>query len=593
MTLIDPQPTFDQARNLASKVESNWRNVILPQSLRTAFSQAWEAKVGYPANQATAFMKFFTSAKKSENVTDVDLALAISVSPLRSLLYGFKIAAENIATTHNISAYGEIYKSKVQGEPSCWPQFTAAIEATDSIAPSEKTLLKEFLTDSKKYYDIKGIARDDFATPALCRASGKRIDRFSIVDQLAAATTTEIYTQFVQFINGIEVLTPQTDTILKFNTDRQYHLRNSTLTKPFTILTGASGTGKTRLASSLANYLSKEDGSNIAIVAVGADWTDSRSVLGFVNHLREFNGKPIYQSTPILDLILRSKEDPDYPYFLILDEMNLSHVERYFSDFLSAMEQSNGSLELHKEGANKLPRFAGDEAGVPHFIEYPKNLFVIGTVNIDETTYMFSPKVLDRANVIEFIVDEDEMKGFLGDPQSYPEIARAELGVSEGFLQLAQQAQAGKLETLPATCAKDIGDHLVNLLKILKEGRFEFAYRTAKEVNTYLRVCRHLSEDSGAWDGGKWEKDLDDQILQKLLPKLHGSMGRIGPLLAHLATYCHKGEIQAIEKGQTGIKLKEAETLERTEQTPFPRSLAKLKSMIHTLLDEQFVSFIQ
>jgi hypothetical protein len=377
------------------------------------------------------------------------------------------------------------------------------------------------------------------------------------------------------------------------------HLGGALITKPFTILTGASGTGKTKLATALASYLKNSDRSNAATIAVGADWTDNRSVLGFVNHLRPLGGKPSYQSTPILDLILRANQDPNYPYFLILDEMNLSHVERYFSDFLSTMEQTDGSLELHKEGENKLLRFEGDELEVPHRIEYPKNLFVIGTVNIDETTYMFSPKVLDRANVIEFTVSEKEISEFLKDPQPYQEIEPAEPGVAEGFLQLAMQAQQGDLEALPPTCSDAIADHLLDLFTILKAGRFEFAYRTAKEVNTYLRVCRHLSEDAAAWDGGEWAKNLDDQVLQKLLPKLHGSMGRIGGLLAALANYCHSGEYKAPEnhsgasqQNQSRNQLEEASKL-IVEDAKFPRSLEKLQAMIHTLRDEQFVSFIQ
>ena len=102
----------------------------------------------------------------------------------------------------------------------------------------------------------------------------------------------------------------------------------------------------------------------------------------------------------LLDLILESSkiENSNKPYFLILDEMNLSHVERYFADFLSAME-SNELISLHKSDDEN---YKDDVVIVPKSIELPNNLFVIGTVNIDETTYMFSPKVLDRANVIEF-----------------------------------------------------------------------------------------------------------------------------------------------------------------------------------------------
>lgn len=337
---------------------------------------------------------------------------------------------------------------------------------------------------------------------------------------------------------------------------------------------------------------------DLEVVAVGADWTDNRSVLGFVNHLNSNENRPYYQSTPFLDLLLRANDSPEVPYFLILDEMNLSHVERYFSDFLSVMEQTDGVLKLHSENGN-LKRAGKDEADVPPQLPYPANLFVIGTVNIDETTYMFSPKVLDRANVIEFTVSEEEIDTFLKDPQPYPEIEPAAPGVAEDFLALAKEAHDMKLDALPQVPKEAIAAHLLSLFKILKAGRFEFAYRTAKEVNTYLRVCRHLSLDSDVWDGGEWKKDLDDQILQKLLPKLHGSMGRIGGLLATLANYCHSGEYKepdletgASQQNQSRNQLEVATKL-TSEGAKFPRSLEKLQSMIQTLRDEQFVSFIQ
>ena len=372
----------------------------------------------------------------------------------------------------------------------------------------------------------------------------------------------------------------------------------SLLSKPFVILTGASGTGKTKLAESIAAYLSDKEETNRAVVPIGADWTDNRPALGFVNHLRTAkDGRPIFQSTPIVDLLLQAnkKESELVPHFLILDEMNLSHVERYFADFLSAMEQDEGVLRFHEEGENedfRLPRFEGDD-GVPQSIPYPKNLFVIGTVNIDETTYMFSPKVLDRANVIEFTVKKEEIANFLNDPHPYPKTECAEDGVAEAFLKLAEDARSGSLAKLDAGPKEAAAAHLTALFVILKAGRFEFAYRTANEMMRYLGVCSHLAENKKQWNESGWKTDLDDQILQKLLPKLHGSIGRVGGLLAELAHYCKEGKAQeSSANASTGSALKQASELEEAGAA-FPKSLKKLKAMIQTLRDEQFVSFIQ
>ncbi|CAA6692628.1 MULTISPECIES: McrB family protein [unclassified Lentimonas] len=598
-TIIDPTATFEDAKELIAKIETNWESVKLPHKLVSAFICAWEKYTGHPALRATGMTRLHTSSDRSENIADVDLSLGIAVSPLRALLHGYKKTAKDIAARSSVDAFLVEYKSKVQGTPACWPELESAIDSSSDVTAEEKALLKSFLTDSEKFYDIKGITRDDFATPALCRASGKRVDRFSIIDQIAAAAhlDPDIYSMLLEFINNVDSKAVAPASELKLDDLIPSNFTSSLLAKPFTIITGASGTGKTRLAKDIAKYLSNTEGTNSATVAVGADWTDNRSVLGFVNYLRTVKQDqveyPVYQSTPILDLMLAASEDTTTPYFLILDEMNLSHVERYFADFLSVMEQDPGVLELHKEGDRKLPRHEGDLKGVPPQISYPSNLFVIGTVNIDETTYMFSPKVLDRANVIEFTVETGAIESFLKAPTTYPEIEVAAPGIAAGFLTLAKQARNLEIAKLPQASTDSIANHLLNLFAILKDGRFEFAFRTAKEVNAYLRVCRHLSADQGTWDSEGWKQDLDDQILQKLLPKLHGSMGRIGGLLAELADYCHTGTYTERTENSAGIQLKTAANLVATDSTPFPKSLAKLKAMIRTLQDEQFVSFIQ
>lgn len=335
------------------------------------------------------------------------------------------------------------------------------------------------------------------------------------------------------------------------------------------------------LALNLGNTQESRVGEYL-VVPVGADWTDNRSVLGFVNYLNE--GFPAYQATPILELILRARDRPDYPFFLILDEMNLSHVERYFADFLSVME-SQETVLLHSDGENLK---TSEGIVVPEKLEIPANLFVIGTVNIDETTYMFSPKVLDRANVIEFAVGSGDIESFLAEPKDYEMAEKASAGMAEGFLALAKQARQLKdgLEGLPEGPKEKVDGHLLALFKILKAHRYEYGYRTAAEVTKYLRVCRHLTDDETKWDAEGWQGSLDEQIVQKLLPKLHGSVGRIGELLAVLGCYCYDGSEKENAKLNDLLNLKEGEEL-------FPKSFAKLQSMAQTLRDEQFVSFIQ
>ncbi|MGB8167316.1 MAG: EVE domain-containing protein, partial [Chthoniobacteraceae bacterium] len=333
----------------------------------------------------------------------------------------------------------------------------------------------------------------------------------------------------------------------------------SLVAKPFLILTGNSGTGKTKLAEIFVQWLCRNVSSRFAIVPIGADWTDNRNVLGFVNHLRSASVKetgaeidlPVYQTTKILDLLLDAarKENEAKPFFLILDEMNLSHVERYFADFLSAMESKEGRLLLHREG-RPLPRKQGGPCDVPETLVLPRNVFVIGTVNVDETTYMFSPKVLDRANVIEFRVGTDAPVGFLkSGGRSIGEIAHAAAGYAEGFLEVSFRARNIKGTALALVANPDLSPDdakdeiekcrttIADLFSLMQRRHQEFAFRSMAEILRFLAVTYELKPATEAWN---WGAAMDAQILQKVLPKLHGSKRKVGSLLAALAKYCER-----------------------------------------------------
>jgi 5-methylcytosine-specific restriction protein B len=378
-------------------------------------------------------------------------------------------------------------------------------------------------------------------------------------------------------------------------------ISRSLLTKPFLILTGPSGTGKTRGAVQLAKDLCEPD--HMAVVAVGADWTDNRHVIGFLNPLQTVDGAPvgapIYETTAILNLLLHANAHAEQPHVLILDEMNLSHVERYFADFLSAMEleDKEQALKLHS-AATAVTR---EGVVVDGSIDFPENLFVIGTVNIDETTHMFSPKVLDRANVIEIHAGETEMGNFLRGIAGEVGPAARDYGIS--FLDAAQtirkEAEHDTVPPLPPAVRELAAIRLIDLFAIMKRGRGEFGFRTGREVIAYLRTAHFLSAEAErtAWgeaEGG-WLNALDTQILQKILPKLHGSRTRLAPLLGALATYCATGQLKTAmdhfpEGGDSAKRgLNEARNLGKGK---FEHSYKKLERMIEVLVEEQFVSFI-
>lgn len=332
----------------------------------------------------------------------------------------------------------------------------------------------------------------------------------------------------------------------------------SLLAKPFVILSGNSGTGKTRIALRFAKYLEKQTDTEITntlLIPVGADWTDNTKILGYFNPLAN-DGKGEYVKSEILSFLELAKENPSIPFFLILDEMNLSHVERYFSDFLSAME--SGELIL----LYKKPEDC--ECVVPEKITLPENLFVTGTVNIDETTYMFSPKVLDRANVIEFKPEMKDVLDNLISGASSDEQKTAESGVAEGFMELANKIRNGDVPDELKNELEKIKPVLESIYKILEKSGFEFAYRTAKEIRLYAIASYETCEDKSQFN---INSVIDQQIVQKILPKIHGNKKQIGSMLVELKTELEKNN-------------------------DFELSQEKVSSMIDKLEKYQYASFI-
>lgn len=261
-------------------------------------------------------------------------------------------------------------------------------------------------------------------------------------------------------------------------------------TKPFLILTGISGSGKTKIAELWIEYKKekynyKEDDRKSLYISVGSNWNDNKKLLGFNNFLLEKSES--YITTDLVEIIKRANEDEYNDYIVILDEMNLSHVERYFADFLSALESRSKEIKL-PDGTT---------------VVWSKNLKIIGTVNIDETTYMFSPKVLDRANVIE-------MNGKI--PSEY--------------INSVKDSEEKMYKSIKDEIWFD--GYVKMLDKIYESVKYDFGFRVIDEVSQYIKTNTELfGEDS-------FEEYFDEQICQKILPKLHGSKASLKPKLDSL-----------------------------------------------------------
>ena len=241
----------------------------------------------------------------------------------------------------------------------------------------------------------------------------------------------------------------------------------------FAILTGLSGAGKTLLARSYAKALMPGLEHHLFTLPVQPAWHDPGALLGYANPLRGES----YVRTGFLEFLIAAAGDPGHPYVAVLDEMNLSHPEQYMAPLLSAMETGD-AIQLHNEGD-----FLD---GVPGLLPYPRNLALIGTVNMDETTHGLSDKVLDRAFVLEF---------WHVDLNAYPRW---------GKRPLAPGLEDRTREVLAA------------LLQALSPARLHFGWRVVDDVLDFL--ARAVAA------GGALSADaaLDAVVYAKVLPKLRG-----------------------------------------------------------------------
>jgi len=311
----------------------------------------------------------------------------------------------------------------------------------------------------------------------------------------------------------------------------------SLCTKPFVICSGLSGSGKTKLAQAFVQWLSESD-KQYKIIPVGADWTNREPLLGYPNGL-----DPKSYVTPdsgALQLILEAskEENQSKPYFLILDEMNLSHVERYFADFLSIME-SGDSIKLY----SSADRVDSNGNNIDQEIIWPKNLFIIGTVNIDETTYMFSPKVLDRANVIEFRISDTDMKYFFENRKALKmeelflnkdkNSGGAGQNMGKNFYTLSQDKSVIKIPE--AQGDENVLNKFFTELQIVGS---EFGYRSASEIELLITKLGIKGFEDEKCEPLKNNTKIDIAIMQKLLPKLHGSRKKLVGPLETLAGFC-------------------------------------------------------
>ena len=324
-------------------------------------------------------------------------------------------------------------------------------------------------------------------------------------------------------------------------------------TKPFAILAGHSGTGKSQLVRRLAymtcnNELLIKEGEgktapgNYCMVQVKPNWHDSTDLLGYYSEM----GERHFVNTPFVEFICKAYAYPDTPFFVCLDEMNLAPVEQYFAEYLSAIESmenkdgvwltdplvevdktgekdASGKEKVDVEIVDQIMKGAASKEAADwiqaHGLTIPKNLFVVGTVNMDETTCQFSRKVLDRAMTL--LMNDVKFSDMAASKKPSDEELLDEAGL-DFFLEGEERGTVGAAES---ALLDGINEPLANT-------PFVVAYRFANEYALYEAALAKLDgvDLAAANDEEKKKyamKALDHVVMMKLLPRIHGERSTV------------------------------------------------------------------
>ena len=367
--------------------------------------------------------------------------------------------------------------------------------------------------------------------------------------------------------------------------------------KPFLLLAGISGTGKSRIVRELARACWEADSEeyksqkpkNFAMIQVKPNWHDSSELIGYVSRV---SGEPVYVAGDFLKFIAKAWENLDVPHFLCLDEMNLAPVEQYFAEYLSVIEsRKNIDGEIVTDAIiekcaeqwyfDLTAKLTTNDDVRTRFmnegITIPKNLIVVGTVNMDETTFSFSRKVLDRAMTIE--MNEVDLEGGLD--KKYESIGK--LGEAEliGYAVEGVDVYADN---------KEVCDTAISYLKAINEKLegtpFKVAYRTRNEFLLYVVNNLPYNKDENGEDIPQKlviARALDEITNMKILSRIEGDETKVSERFLNDLRETIKKELNRIsQKEYSGTKGKEG--------TEYAVSLAKLKEMT-TRLGSGYTSF--
>lgn len=343
--------------------------------------------------------------------------------------------------------------------------------------------------------------------------------------------------------------------------------------KPFVILAGTSGTGKTRLVRLFAEAIgATSQNGRYKLVSVRPDWSDSSDLFGHVN----LNDKFIPGA--IIDFVKQAELDSRNPYFLCLDEMNLARVEYYLSDILSIIETReyvDGKVTtdpLITENYYGADTTARGKYGV---VRIPENLYIIGTVNMDETTFPFSRKVLDRANTIEF--STVELLANFDSTQGEVKAIFADNTFMKADYVFFNQCASDK------DFVEDVCIELQDINKILEKANAHVGYRVRDEIVFYML------NNKNAGNLLTRNQAFDHEIMQKILPRIQGSSASVKTMLCELFKYC-AGDYESYQTESDDVSAKMMAAANK-ETCKYKESAKKIAFMVRRFEEDGFTAY--
>jgi energy-coupling factor transporter ATP-binding protein EcfA2 len=348
--------------------------------------------------------------------------------------------------------------------------------------------------------------------------------------------------------------------------------------KPFVILAGVSGTGKTKLVKLFAEALgATRDNNQFVLIPVRPDWSDPSDLLGYKDLTGAFRPGRLSEV-----LVEASKESNRHkPYFICLDEMNLARVEHYFSDLLSVIETQewkNDRIVTHPLiQSNSL---SADDKSVYGNLSLPDNVYLLGTVNMDETTHPFSKKVLDRANTIEFNVINLEQY-----PEELNNIAEVSVIPAPNSFLRSEYIQLVDVYKEERELIESATKKLVNINGILEHIHSQVGFRIRDAICFYMAYNKRfqLMSDDDAFDL---------QLLQKILPRVQGSSSSVKRVLLQLMQEALGRTIPIGDYLDDANDLyKKWVTSDLSEAAKYPQSARKIAFMIRRLEEDGFTSY--